>query len=163
MTSDLVNDLMRDKSWNPYLVCSDYVQNIPAPRKLPMHVPFEKAKPLSVNLNENDTCKSDIFIDDLISIGVDIHDSLQRLIAAPCSVMHAIAHNSSSTTFLVRDNFIADDKNDAEGAPEEAKIVLGWMINSRTLTVSLPPHKFIAWSSQIEEAMNQKFVSIDNI
>ena len=71
-------------------------------------------------------------------------DNLQRVIAAPSAVMHAIAHQVEGEVFVPRQDFIADDKNEAEGAPEEIKIVLGWQINTRSLLVSLPFHKFKA-------------------
>ena len=122
MISDVSNDLMIDETWDPFALCSDYVKKIPAPKSLLSDVPFEQAKDLSVNLDEPNQCKSDIFIDNLISIGVDIGDNLQRLIAAPCTVMHAIAHKVSGPVHLPRNDIIADDKNDAEGAPEESKI-----------------------------------------
>ena len=76
--------------------------------------------------------------------------------AAPCTALHAMAHDTSSPTYVKRDNIIADDKNEAEGGPEEIKICLGWRLNTRSLTVSLPDHKFKAWTSQIDELLNQR-------
>ena len=34
----------------------------------------------------------------------------------------------------------------AEGGLMETKMILGWLFNFRTLTVTLPEHKYIAWS-----------------
>ena len=51
---------------------------------------------------------------------------------------------------------ICDDKNEAEGAPEERKICLGWLLDTRRLLVSLPFHKAKAWNSQIEEVLIRK-------
>ena len=39
--------------------------------------------------------------------------------------MHAVAHNASSEKFAPRQNLIADDKNEAEGASKEVEINLG--------------------------------------
>jgi hypothetical protein len=36
--------------------------------------------------------------------------------------------SASSTSSITRDHLIADDKNEAEGAPEEVKITLGWIL-----------------------------------
>ena len=77
--------------------------------------------------------------------------------------MHAIAHNSSSDTHLPRQNLIAEDKNEAEGAPEEVKIVLGWTIDSRRLLVQLPTHKYKAWRNQLESFMNRKTSNVKDI
>ena len=77
--------------------------------------------------------------------------------------MHAIAHSSSNEIGLPRDDFIADDKNDAEGAAEEEKICLGLMLNTRSLTISLPSHKFKAWSAQVEAVLRQQRVSLESL
>ena len=42
------------------------------------------------------------------------------------------------------------EKAAIEGPAEEIKIVLGWKIDTRRLLVSLPEHKFIAWTAQID-------------
>ena len=42
---------------------------------------------MSVNLNEGADCKSDVFINDLISVGVDIEVNVQQLITAPCTAI----------------------------------------------------------------------------
>ena len=70
--------------------------------------------------------KADVFIDDIITVGVDKGDNLQRILAGPCIIMHAVAHNASPDTFVPRQKLIADDKNEAEGSPEEVKITLVW-------------------------------------
>jgi hypothetical protein len=102
---------------------------------------------------------ADNFIDDIISCIVDEKDHLKRIIVAPCTVIHTIAHMSSSKRTIPRQNIIADDKNKAEGAPEEVKNCVEWTIDSRRLLVSLPSHKFIAWTSQINRTIEQKSFS----
>jgi hypothetical protein len=74
-------------------------------------------------------------------------------------VIHAIAHSAVSSTHLPRQDLISDDKNDAEGAPEETKVCLGWILDTRRLLVSLPFHKFKAWDSQLIQVLSQKSVS----
>jgi hypothetical protein len=46
---------------------------------------------------------------------------------------------------------VAEDKLKAEGGLSETKVILGWELNFRTLTVTLPEHKHIAWSGEIEQ------------
>jgi hypothetical protein len=88
---------------------------------------------------------------------VDKGTNLRQIQAASCTEIYALAQNSSSPTFVKRDNLIVNDKNDAEGAPEELKICLGWTLDSRRLLVSLPFHKYKAQDSQIENST----VSVD--
>ena len=162
--TDVINDLMACKDWDPRSVHSDYVTKIPASKSLPTLIPFAPAKEMSVQLPDDEDCKSDVFIDDIITVGVDINDNLQRITAAPCTVMHAIAHKATNDeTFVPRQNLIADDKNEAEGAPEEVKIVLGWEIDSRRLLVRLPYHKFKAWSSQVQTFITRKSTNLDDL
>ena len=61
-------------------------------------------------------------------------------------VMHAIAHNDSELLSSIPcQDIISNDKNEAEGVPEEVKVVLCWVLNNtRLLTASLPSHKYKA-------------------
>ena len=49
---------------------------------------------------------------------------------------------------------VAEDKLKAEGGLSETKTILGWLFNFRTLTVSLPEHKHIAWSREINQMLS---------
>ena len=129
--TDSINDLMTCKAWDPFNTCSEYISKIPAPSKLPDDIPFEQAREFSIKITEGDICKADVFIDDVITVSADVRDNLQRLIAAPCTIMHAIAHkNSEKEEFIPRQDLIAEDKDEAKGGPKESKIVLGWRLNS---------------------------------
>ena len=157
--TDLVNDLLSCSSWDHCTVHSDYLDKIPLTVALDSNIPFTQARDLIVSLPDEDQGKTDCFVDDLISVAVDIDDNLDRLRAAPCTIIHVVAHSTPSQSLSNRDNLIADNKNDAEGAPEESKVCLGWLLNTRKLTVSLPPHKYKAWSKQITDMMTHKTVS----
>jgi hypothetical protein len=155
--TDTINDLLASKNWDPKLIRSDYTKKIPAAIPSDPSIPFAKARSLSVPIVNEPDSKADVFVDDIISITVDSQDNLARLMAAPCTVIHAVAH-SATDTHLKRQNLISDEKNEAEGAPEEIKICLGWQINTRALLVSLPSHKYLAWNSQIEDVIQAKTV-----
>ena len=160
MITDAVNDLMKCKLWDSQRIRSDFVHMIPPAKSLPDEIPFAAAKEMSVNLPDNELCESDVFIDDIISVSVDTEDNLDRIIAAPCTIMHAVAHKAKNDeSFIPRQNIISEDRNEAEGAPEEIKITLGWELDSRSLLIKLPAHKFKAWSSQVESFISRKAVS----
>ena len=154
--TDIINDLLACEYWDPYWMHSKFVKSIPGPRPLPADVPFAPALETSVPNLEQDRCSADVFIDDVITVGVDIGNNVEKLMAAPCTVMHALAHATDEKTFLPRQDFIAADKNEAEGAPEEVKVVLGWQLNTREMLIKLPDHKFKAWSSQLQNFTKQK-------
>jgi hypothetical protein len=163
LITDAINDLMNCEGWDPQDIKSDYVKMIPKEISLPCEIPFAKACKLSVPLEEEDTCKADVFIDDVITICVDIGNNLERVKAAPCTIMHAIAHKNTGKDYVPRQNFIAEDKNEAEGGPEELKIVLGWELNTRELLVKLPSHKFIAWTSQVKTFITRSSANGDDL
>ena len=154
--TDTINDLMENQAWIPADVHSNYVSHIPAAIAIKDDIPFVQGRPLSVTLPANDNGAADCFVDDIITIAVDVDDNLQRATAAPCTVIHALAHSSSTHTSVIRQNMIADDKNEAEGGPEERKICLGWLLDTRRLLVILPSHKFVAWTLQTNAMIKQK-------
>ena len=74
--------------------------------------------------------------------------------------MHAVADGSTMNgTNIKRKGLVAEDKMEAEGAAEEEEICLGWLLNTRELLVRLPTHKAIAWTSQIDNTLNNSSVS----
>ena len=157
--ADATNDLFACKHWDPNSVHSKYVSKIPKPQSLPKSIQFGPALPTSVPNMEKDNCSADVFIDDIITLGVDIGNNVTKIMAGPCTIIHAMAHTASNDTTILRQDFIADDKNDVEGGPEEVKIVLGWVIDSRRLIIQLPTHKYIAWSSQLSSFQDRKSAS----
>jgi hypothetical protein len=51
---------------------------------------------------------------------------------------------------------VALEKMIAEGELMEMKMILGWLFNFRTLTVTLPEHKYIAWSREIQQMIKKR-------
>ena len=51
---------------------------------------------------------------------------------------------------MPRDALIAVLKCLAEARASEVKTILGWEVNTRHMTVSLPPDKHRAWTSEIQ-------------
>ncbi len=112
----------------------------------------------SIIIGENG--KSDVYVDDIITIVVDINVNLQRIKKAPITVMHAVVDNATmESKNIKRKDIVSYDKREAEGAAEEEKIYLGWLLNTRNLLVKLPNHKSTAWRSQISSLLEKKTVS----
>ena len=163
--TDTINDLLSCKEWNWKEIHSEFLAKIPDEVSLDASIPISPAiGEMSVTLPVEDHGKADVFVDDIISIAPDINDNLQRLKAASCTVIHAISNTaSSSSTSIPRDDMIADDKNEAEGAPEEIKITLGWSLDTRRLLVKLPFHKWKAWRHQISSTLKGTAVDRDTL
>ena len=156
ITTDCINDVLACPDWNPAKVQSTYTKKIPAAVMLDKSTPFAQAKDLSVTLPDEDQGKTDCFVDDLITVAVDLGNNLECINAAPCTVIHAMAHHTSGKTHVIRQNMISDEKNEAEGAAEEIKICLGWVLNTRKLTIALPSHKYQAWDKMVISTMDNK-------
>jgi len=60
---------------------------------------------------------------------------------------------------IPRSHIISQKKLVAEGQLEECKTILGWSINTRTLSISLPLDKHKKWSIQLIEILSAKRVS----
>ena len=115
--TDTINDLLHCKTWNPKSICSEYAKKIPAPRPQESGVPFAPACPTSVHLPDENVGNADCFVDDIISMAVDIEDNLERLVTAPCTVIHAVSHQADGPTFVERNNMISDDKTKQKEHP----------------------------------------------
>ena len=114
---------------------------------------------MSVKATATDYGKADVYVDDTITIEVD-KGNLRRITRAPITVMHAVVDRASyDSTSIKRKDIVADDKMEAEGAAKEQKICLGWLLNTRELSVKLSTHKAIAWTSQIDKALGSSTVS----
>ena len=163
LIADTINDLLADMNWKHKEVYLDMIHEIPNPIPLPDDIPFAETRDLSVNIPVEEGGNTDVYVDDFITIGPDIDDTLDRITRAPLTVIHAIADNSISSDKIPRDNIVASDKMKAEGAAEERKICLGWMTDTRRLLISLPDHKTIGWKSQIDTTLNNKTVSTKDL
>ena len=161
--ADVTNDLFADPQWDPHKVSSSFLHKVPMPQPLPSHIPFAQAQSTSVPNLEGDNCTADVFIDDIITVGVDTGNNATKLRAGPCTAMHAIAQQGNEEMSIPRQDFIAMDKNEAEGAPEEIKIILGWVIDSRRLLIQLPAHKHAAWTSQLQSFTQRKSTNSKDI
>ena len=80
--------------------------------------------------------------------------------AAPCTIIHAFAKQYSDKVTLPRDNLIELGKCIGEGAPSETKICIGWLLNTRILELSLPNHKFLAWSKELQSFIDNRSCSL---
>ena len=58
---------------------------------------------------------------------------------------------------------VAPNKIEAEAAPEEQKLITGWLFDTRRLLVKLPANKFIAWTRQINEFITKEQASLPEL
>jgi hypothetical protein len=147
---DLANAIQNDPDWNPDEFFSPSQHLVPEYKPLPAHIPFTPAKKeLFVDINVSDKGKNDGYIDDLIGLadpkeqGGQESENVKRLRALLLSI-YIMARPGDPNEPIPREVMEALNKLAAEAAPEELKVILGWLFNSRRLRISLPDNKAIA-------------------
>ena len=93
----------------------------------------------------------DDFIDDLINVFVDTPANcrIQPHVVPLAIHITSRPHAGDDSEPVIRRPLLSPAKLLAEGSPAEIQIVLGWKINTRRLTISLPDDKFTAWSADL--------------
>jgi hypothetical protein len=136
---------------------------VPKYKPLPDDIPFAQARELFVNIPVNDKGRSDGYIDDLIGITADLlkagagdceSENVKRLRAILLSI-HIMARPGDPNEPIPREVMEALNKLAAEAGPEELKIILGWLFDTRRLLISLPDtdNKAIAWIREIDDML----------
>lgn len=104
---------------------------------------------MAVHVPAKETAQSDSFIDDLIRFFLDTPWSRAREPHAVPLVIHVTSQpHAGDTEAVKRRDLVYQPKLIAGGGPEEAQIVLGWTLNTRSLLVILLYDKLEAWSSR---------------
>ena len=158
LMADTINDLLADTKWDHKKVYSDKVHAIPDPVPLDDNITYAQSRDMSVYIPLAKHGKTDVYVDDLITIGHDEDENIDRITKAPITVIDAIADNHIPHKSIPRDDLVAEEKTKAERAAEEVKVCLGWILDTRRLLVRLPDHKNIGWKSQIQEMLDSKSV-----
>ena len=155
--TDLTNAILHHPDWNPNELFSPLAENIPPRIDLPDDIPFGIGKELVVDVEVNEKGMSDVFIDDVFSQTLDLPGSnnVERVSNASLLAIHAIARPLLSAEPIPREVMAAFAKLVAEAGAEETKIMLGWFLNLRTLMISLPDNKAIAWTQEITEMLEE--------
>lgn len=164
--ADISNSLIGNAHWDHEKLFDPLSNTLQDPLSLPASIPFHQAKPLSVDIPENDHGKVDIYIDDSIGIAPDIRDSVIQVSKSIPLTIHSIARPLNLSDSLPRKDIISLKKFSAEGRMEETKIILGWLVNTRTLTISLPEDKHTRWSTDIKKllaAPKARFKDIESL
>jgi hypothetical protein len=98
----------------------------------------------------------DIYIDDLISLGLDLQDcnNRLRLEAAPLLAIDACSCRIHDNEPIPCHNMATLHKLTKEGHLKKTKMILGWLWDFRLLTISIHIKKVKVWSSKITKKIN---------
>ena len=153
LVTDLANEIAWCANWNPHVAHSSMLaaDNNPAPKRVRPTIPFAPARPMAVNVPSISSGRVDVFVDDVIHVFPDTPGALERFPhVVPLAMELTSRIHAGPSEPIPRRPILSPEKLAAEGAPAEIQQVLGWTIDTRRLTVSLPNTKFIMWTKDIQ-------------
>lgn len=156
--TDVGNVLLQNKLWDHNELFDPLSSTLDAPAVLPKSIPFQQTRDLSVEILTNYKGKVDIYIDDSIGIAPELGDAPARVVRAIPLAIRSISWPLSAHDVIPRRHINSLKKLCAEGQLSEVKTVLGWTINTRSLTISLPTHKISDLSHNISSILLSKKV-----
>jgi hypothetical protein len=162
---DLATALLLNDNWNPDDLHASQQQDFPSPQFLPNDIPFKQGRDLIVDVFIDEHGTHDIYIDDLVGLGLDLTgcNNRRRSEAAPLLAIDACSCRVAPDEPIPRLHMAALHKLSAECRLEETKMILGWLWDFRQLKISLPINKYNAWSAAISKMINDKMTTTKDL
>ena len=156
---DLTNDILRDDSWDPNVIYSPLRDTLATPHQSTdtNSASFGKARPLLVEVPFFPAI-ADGYIDDIVTVFLGMGDWLQRGQNAALLAVHTLFQPVHESESIPRPNAAATNKLHGEGTPNEQKIVLGWLLNTRRFRIYLPQTKSSDWRREINRIIRLRQV-----
>ncbi|WP_317202142.1 hypothetical protein [Janthinobacterium sp.] len=154
--TDLANALARCKNWNPKETRPSHSTLLGDPKYEDESTPFGQARKMLVKPGTDDLGLIDVFFDDIISVFPALSDkNVERCALAALLAMEVTSRPCLKFETLPRDEMLAIDKAHAEATPAEVAIVLGWLVNTRKLIMSLPDDKHQGWKAELTAMLDK--------
>ena len=165
LVCDLATAILIDDDWNPNDLYAPDQHLIPPPDFLPSNMPFGQGQELIVDIDINDRGTHDMYLDDIIGLGIDLpnSDNTLRSERAPLLAMHTCARPIHPAEPIPRQDMAARNKLKAEARLSEIKAILGWTWDLRRLIISLPTNKYRAWSEDLQKAISTKRITTSSL
>ncbi len=154
---NLTTTIRQNDDWEPMKIFGRNQHLVPPPKFLEDLIPFVEGLELVVDILINSRGMLDIYIDNLVSLAVEIEgtDNLIRSDCAPLLAFNTCACLLDPNEPIPRKTMTARDKLAAEAMLEEQKMILGWFLDFCCLWITLPDNKFKAWISAIEKIIQE--------
>jgi hypothetical protein len=152
IVTDLANEIMQCDEWDPSTLYNPDQSETPMPVREKDNEHYAPARQMAVSIPPTIEGRVDGFIDDLINVFLDVERNCARAPHAVPLAMYATSrpHAGEKSEPIKRRAILSRIKLIAEGSPAEKQIVLGWLLNTRKLTILLPDDKYQAWVSSLE-------------
>ena len=118
-------------------------------------IPFAEGAEQIVDIPIDPRGTGDIYIDDFIETTIVIEgiNNIVRCKRATLLAIDVTAHPRHINKPIPREDFEARNKLSAEAGLEEQKTVLGWLIDTQCLLLSLPNNKFVTWTEILSSVL----------
>jgi len=164
MVTDLANEISQCDEWDPTELRSPVQGDTPKPIRLPDSIPIARACAQAVEPPPTPEGRVDGFIDDLINVFLDTDRNCARQPhVVPLAVHVTSRPHAGDDEPIPRQELLSIAKLLAEGSPEEIQAVLGWILDTRRLLVSLPTDKTNAWLSDLEAVIRRRRCTIGDL
>ena len=148
---DLAIAILQNENWNPKFLRAPGSELVEKKRILDDDVLFGFRKEVIVDVPVDPKGIADVYIDDTIALGVDMHDSdySLRLENAILLAIHTAARPIHAKEPIPREEMAALTKLLAEARLEQTKMIIGLFFDFRKMLVALPLNKYVAWKADI--------------
>jgi hypothetical protein len=155
---DLTTAIKHNDNWDPLTLFGINQHLVPPQNFLDDSIPFAKGLDLIVEIDIDPRGTTDVYIDDLISLAVDVEgtNNIVRCDRAPLLAFDTCSHPLHDNEPIPRETMEARNKLKSEALLKEQKIILGWLINFRRLLIHLHKNKYVAWSEAIQKMISVK-------
>jgi hypothetical protein len=154
--TDLANRIMNDATWDPMELYPKLLEQVPNTETMGDDIPFTQGRALLVDIPIERVGKADVYIDDVCTVGILSQENKRRLRAAVLLAMETMGRPIHEKEPLPRDPLPSMDKLLSEAGLSEEKCLLGWVLNTRTLSIHLHTEKYIKWQKEIEAIIKSK-------
>ena len=162
VVTDLANDLVRRNDWDPQrfksphqarLLSDDAVDNDRG--EIRPGEAFAETEYFAVDEPEDDLARFDCYLDDIF--GAFMEREAEKSAAAIPLALHIVGrpHDPNGRESFPRDDILAIPKFLAEAKPSERKMILGWIVDTRKLSVALPQDKFKSWTRSVDDILRR--------
>ncbi len=129
---------------------------VPPARSLDINIPFGEGQELIVDIDVDARGTNNRYIDDLISLVIEIEgsDNLLRCNRAPLLMFDTCSRPLDPNKPIPQEKMEARNKLESEAPLEETKVILGWLIDFQRLLIILLDDKFKAWTTTIKKMIN---------
>jgi hypothetical protein len=156
MCTDLANDILHSKDWNPDSLHSPHKAKLPPAQYLEDSIPFSPTADLDVDIPHDDISPINDFINDGIATILNLYNNKDRGVAAMLLAIHTLCQPLDPNEPIPREDCLSLEKLAEEGVMSEKLVILGWEINTRSLTLALPKKKYNQWHQDLVQTIIKK-------